>query len=246
MPPQGQQPPRAPAAPAPPQSTPFQDAAIIGIFVLIVLIAFSAYVGGIFDWYRGIIGAFYTWWEGIRLFVGIFFAIVDAFLLWLIIRSIVRTRQIREAFDRPASPAPATIAAVPATPPTPINELRGTWKDIEQLQISENASDWNLAVIRADALFEQALLRMGFEGDGFSDRLNKVDPTRIRSIDEVWSAHRLRNTIAHNPAMTQYTKESIDYALQSYRRGLEELGVLQRSASDNAQNNENGEEQIAI
>jgi len=45
------------------------------------------------------------------------------------------------------------------------------------------------------------------------------------SLDRVWSAHRLRNAIAHDP-MTEHTKEIIINALRAYQDALREMGVM--------------------
>jgi len=63
----------------------------------------------------------------------------------------------------------------------------------------------------------------------FLQRLKIVDPTTLPSLDEVWSAHRLRNMIAHDP-LEQHTRETIMAALRSYKRALKDLGLLEETA----------------
>ena len=235
MPPQGQQSPLAaprPAPAAPPQARSFEDVALVLILVFILLAAVSAYAGGIFDWYRGIIGAIYTWWDGIHLYVAIFFSIINALLLLVIFRSLTKTAVIRASFERPGlqNGTEGTTTAQPApfsfVPSSPRPEMQDSWQNINELRQSDNPSDWNIAIIRADALVDEALIYGGYEGNTFAERLEKVNRSVIPSLDRLLRAHMVRNEIAHNALEAHYSKESMDYTLESYRFALEELGML--------------------
>ncbi|MEK7082402.1 MAG: hypothetical protein AAB915_01875, partial [Patescibacteria group bacterium] len=63
-----------------------------------------------------------------------------------------------------------------------------------------------------------------------ADRLKVADPETLPSLDTLWSAHRLRNAIAHDP-LEQHTKDSIIYSLRAYETALKELGALIEEAS---------------
>lgn len=108
---------------------------------------------------------------------------------------------------------------------SPEQEFQGNWQDIQALMASNNPSDWNMAILRADAELDDLLNHLGYEGETIAERLKIVDPTKLRSMDRVWSAHRLRNTIAHDP-LQQYTREMLTHAVQSYEVAFKELGVL--------------------
>ena len=108
---------------------------------------------------------------------------------------------------------------------SPEQDLQGDWRDIQALMASDNPSDWNMAILRADAELDDLLRRLGYEGETIADRIKIVDPTKLKSLDRVWSAHRLRNTIAHDP-LQQYTREMLTYAMQSYEIAFKELGAL--------------------
>ena len=108
---------------------------------------------------------------------------------------------------------------------SPEQEFQENWQEIRLLLTSENASDWNMAMLRADAQLDDTLNHLGYDGETMADRLNIVDPIKLKSIDRVWSAHRLRNTIAHDP-LQQYTREMITHAIDSYELAFQELGFL--------------------
>ena len=130
-----------------------------------------------------------------------------------------------------------TPVGAPAIPPQ--RQIQENWASIRELLNSSNASDWNIALLRADALFDDLLLHLGYVGEGFADRLKLVSPASLPSIDAIWSAHRLRNMIAHDPVQS-HTKETIAYALKSYEQGFRELKLLAPDSStqtDPVQNN---------
>src|SRR3989344_2789174 len=82
-----------------------------------------------------------------------------------------------------------------------------------------------ISIIQADALLDDVLMHLGYEGDTMGDRLKIIDPVQLPSADRVWSAHRLRNTIVHDP-MVEHTRETVINALRAYQDAFRELGVL--------------------
>jgi len=113
---------------------------------------------------------------------------------------------------------------------SPEQEFGQNWQDIKVLMNSDNPSDWNMAILRADAELDDLLNHLGYEGETIAERLKIVDPTKLTSMDRVWSAHRLRNTIAHDP-LQQYTREMLVHAVQSYEIAFKELGVLHEASA---------------
>ena len=94
-----------------------------------------------------------------------------------------------------------------------------------------------MAILRADALLDDALQHMKQEGTTVKERLDHMDPTQMPSRERVYSAHRLRNMIAHDPTIS-HTKETITHALASYKIVFQELGILKKDeAPDGARKN---------
>lgn len=119
-----------------------------------------------------------------------------------------------------APPKPPEIHVV-----SPDSEVVANWERIRELANSSNPSDWNMSILRADAILDDMLQHKGYQGETMADRLKILDPATLPSLDRVWSAHRLRNTIAHDPT-TEHTKEIIINALRAYQDALRELGVM--------------------
>lgn len=72
------------------------------------------------------------------------------------------------------------------------------WGVVEKLFISSNESDWRLAIIEADAMLEDMLIHMGFEGESVSERLKQATPQMFPMLNYAWEAHKIRNRIAHD------------------------------------------------
>lgn len=118
----------------------------------------------------------------------------------------------------------------------PLEEASGRWEEIRKLANSNNPSEWNMAILRADALVGEVLQSLGYQGTTVAERLKVVDPTKMPSLERIWSAHRLRNMIAHDP-LEQHTKETIINALRSYEQALRELGAFRGEREENTEEN---------
>ena len=99
------------------------------------------------------------------------------------------------------------------------------WKDILAKIHSMNASDWLLAVIHADALMDDILKGMGLPGETMADRLKSLDVSKLKSLDDVWEAHKIRNKVAHSPA-TLLRHDELLRAINLYKKALKELEFI--------------------
>jgi len=110
--------------------------------------------------------------------------------------------------------------------PAPSEDLVAKpWQEVMQRMESANPSDWNLAVIRADSLFDGVLKDMGLSGDTMGDRLKQLDLSKLASLNEVWEAHKIRNRIAHGTDRA-LTHDEAARAIGAFEAGLRELQYL--------------------
>lgn len=72
------------------------------------------------------------------------------------------------------------------------------WQRVESLFHSDQASDWRVAIIEADAMLEDLLVQLGYEGESVGERLKNVDPGNFPGLRDAWDAHIVRNRIAHD------------------------------------------------
>jgi hypothetical protein len=80
------------------------------------------------------------------------------------------------------------------------------------------------AVSEADKLLDYALKQSGVRGETMGERL-KQSGGRFSDINAIWSAHKLRNTLAHE-AEFDLVPSVAKEAIASFRRGLQDLGAL--------------------
>lgn len=81
------------------------------------------------------------------------------------------------------------------------------------------------AVLEADALVDMFLKSLGFEGEFLADRLAKISKGQVNSLEKLWTAHRVRNQIAHTPGFKVSPKLG-QKTLLSYRDFLKEMGAF--------------------
>lgn len=105
-----------------------------------------------------------------------------------------------------------------------VEEYQTRWLKIENSLVREDPRTYSIAVINADKLLDRALNEMGTPGKTMGERLKKVT-NKFEKPNAVWSAHKLRNQIAHE------TDFEIEYgqasrALAAFRQGLKDLGAI--------------------
>jgi hypothetical protein len=99
------------------------------------------------------------------------------------------------------------------------------WKEIVKLVESGQESSWRLAVIEADKFFDQVLRRLGYSGENFGERLTQVHPTEIENINDVWNAHRVRNSLSHDVNFKLDEGEARK-AIAAFEKAMRDLEVL--------------------
>lgn len=104
--------------------------------------------------------------------------------------------------------------------------ISGPWSDVLKKVESVNPSDWNLAVIQADAALDRVFRDMGLTGQTMGDRLKQLDGSKFVWLDAVWEAHKLRNRIVHETDRIM-THEDARRAVEFFGQALGQLGYLQ-------------------
>ncbi len=81
------------------------------------------------------------------------------------------------------------------------------WNKIVRRLDAGLESEYKLAIIEADDMLDTSLKRMGYMGQTIEEKLEKLTAATLTNIQDVYTAHKIRNNIVHNP---------------DYRLGLEE------------------------
>ncbi len=99
------------------------------------------------------------------------------------------------------------------------------WEAIFQRVSSKNPSQYKVAILEADALAQEILLGLGYEGENMKERLDSVQPGHIASLPELMAGHAVRNRIIQE-ANFSLSKEEAKLFLEGYRKFFIELELL--------------------
>jgi hypothetical protein len=81
-----------------------------------------------------------------------------------------------------------------------------------------------MSVISADKLLDQALKCLGYQGNTMAERLVAAK-YHLRSKDEIWAAHKLRNKLVHE-STAEPSEKTVNNALKGYYKAFKDLGVF--------------------
>lgn len=155
----------------------------------------------------------------VSFFVVISFPLSIIFLVGIIV-SVERLKRIRikEAAIYDVHIETAHSEAEEADP-----ELAGRWKKIVEEIESTNESSWRQAIVEADILLEDILTKMGYQGAGVGEKLQRVEKADFNSLDEAWEAHKVRNRIAHDGSSYLLSQYEARRVINLYKKVFEEF-----------------------
>ncbi len=92
--------------------------------------------------------------------------------------------------------------------------VQSKWVEIQTMQNS-GPSGLKASLVEADKLLDYCMIGRGFAGDTMGERL-KTGGSQFHNLNAVWSAHKLRNQLAHE----------VDHDLvpSQVKRAIEDLG----------------------
>lgn len=105
-----------------------------------------------------------------------------------------------------------------------VEKYRVKWLAIEQHVKRDEESSYHLAVFNADKLLDQALKERGFAGNTMGERMKSAQKT-WSNANNVWTAHKLRNQIAHEPDV-RVNYETTQRALSAFKQALKDVRAI--------------------
>jgi hypothetical protein len=100
--------------------------------------------------------------------------------------------------------------------------VQSKWAEIQIMQKS-GPSGLKSALIEADKLLDYCMIGKGFKGESMGDRL-KGGGSKFKNLNAVWSAHKLRNELAHN-VEHDLVPAQINQAISNLGDAIKDLGV---------------------
>jgi hypothetical protein len=107
----------------------------------------------------------------------------------------------------------------------PIEQLEkeSRWTHIQDLIKSYNENDWRQAIIEADIILEEMLDKMQYDGVTIGDKLKNVERSDFVTLDKAWSAHKVRNQIAHDGSNFKVTRDIAEKTIKDFEEVFKEF-----------------------
>jgi hypothetical protein len=105
-----------------------------------------------------------------------------------------------------------------------VEKYRVRWLAIEQSLVRDNEASYHMAILNADKLLDQALKDRGTRGNTMGERLKSARES-LPHRNDVWTAHKLRNQVAHEPDV-RISYDQARRALSGFKHGLKDIGAI--------------------
>jgi len=105
-----------------------------------------------------------------------------------------------------------------------VERYRVKYLAIENQLKRDEHSSYHLSVLNADKLVDQALRERGVSGQTMGERM-KNSASLFSDRNGIWTAHKLRNRIAHE-SDANVTYDEARYALSCFKKTLKDLGAI--------------------
>lgn len=105
-----------------------------------------------------------------------------------------------------------------------VEKYRAKCLEIEHQLKPDEVNSYQICVLNADKLLDQALRDLGVKGKTMGERL-KNSVSMYSDRNGIWTAHKLRNVIAHEPGVV-VSYQQARQALAHFRQALKDLGAI--------------------
>lgn len=211
---------------------PWEFLIIIGIILLLgsALIANVSYFLGTNPLTRSLrlqhLYATTKMWFAIALpYLQILSFLVSAGLMYLIISTSRKLSKINKQIKEKYAPPKVVPGADARTHLVEPNPAMKKWQRVLDHIESQNPNDWKIAIIEADAILDEMVDSMGYNGESLGEKLKGVEQSDFTTLNNAWEAHKVRNMIAHE-ASYQLSEREARRVVDLYRTVFEEFHYI--------------------
>lgn len=104
------------------------------------------------------------------------------------------------------------------------DKYQSRWLEIDNSLSRDNPASYHMAVLNADKLLDQALRDCRVKGQTMGDRMKSAN-SKWKNANNVWSAHKIRNQIAHETD-AKISYDTAEHALAAFKQALKDLGAI--------------------
>lgn len=105
-----------------------------------------------------------------------------------------------------------------------VERYRSEWLKIERQLVKGQESTYQMVILNADKLLDQALKQRGFKGETMGERM-KAAKDIWNNANNVWTVHKLRNRIAHEHDV-KVGYDMARRALSAFKQALKDVGAI--------------------
>ena len=105
-----------------------------------------------------------------------------------------------------------------------VEKYRTRWLTIEHSLKRDEVGSYHMSILNADSLLDKALQEKGVQGATMGERMKQLQKT-WSNANNVWSAHKIRNQIAHEPD-AKISYDNARRALASFKQALKDVGAI--------------------
>lgn len=102
--------------------------------------------------------------------------------------------------------------------------FKDRWNIVVGYMEGKEEALWRMGILEADNLLDELLLDRGYEGLTMADKLKQAN---FNTIDLAWSAHKMRNRIAHDGSKFVLTDRIARNTLELYRSVFNEFKIFE-------------------
>lgn len=162
-------------------------------------------------------------WDTIYTIYWTFFAIIILLLVGFIVYYAYQWYEIRQEENARVIREIEEMMAKDQAEPIRVNVR---WEHVVKLAASFNEADWRYAIIEADSMLDDLLIRLGFQGESLGDRLRNVSHRHFPKKNQAWTAHKVRNRIAHESSQYKLTKSDALRTLRLYEEVFKDVHYI--------------------
>jgi len=105
-----------------------------------------------------------------------------------------------------------------------LREITNRWNKIKKRAENGIEAEYKLALIEADDFLNEMLEERGFKGDNFEELVNNAGKIMLPEMEEILSAHEIRNAIVYNPDY-KIDLEQVKKILSVYENATKNIGT---------------------
>lgn len=105
------------------------------------------------------------------------------------------------------------------------SRMEKKWAKVKARLESNSVSQYKVAVLEADAVVDEMLLKIGYKGNNMSERLEQLGSGQLDYKDDLLEAHQIRNKIVHDENFV-VDRELAETTIEVYEKFLRYLEFI--------------------